>query len=239
MKNNSNVYPFKYARISRKDFSKWNEDMFVRYNNERVYNHVNPFIRFVEKRRVDKIVELIGKSNTSTILCAGCGEGYIESRIKNGKLTLVDISAEAIKRAKKNLKKRKNVRYFIADLENLPFQDQYYEKIECSEVIEHVLSPQRLLSELNRVSKNNGELIISFPNEPLINFIKKLLIRIGIFKVVFPNIPEDMTEEWHLRSYSLQEFRKDSKATWTILESFGIPFNFLPLRYVVYCKKKD
>jgi 2-polyprenyl-3-methyl-5-hydroxy-6-metoxy-1,4-benzoquinol methylase len=238
MSSKSETYPFTYAAITKKNFRAWNEDMFIRYNNERVYHHVNPFIRFVERKRVNKIVDLLKSVNQKeNILCAGCGEGYIESHIKSSNLTLVDISKEAIKRAKKKLGNRSNITYHVADLEDLPFKSTTFDKVECSEVIEHVLSPKRLLSELHRVSKKNGILVISFPNEPLINLIKGILIKIGIFSYVFPNIPEDMTEEWHLRSYSLRSFEKDVKEKWKIVDSYGIPFNVLPLRYVVLCKR--
>jgi len=233
----SQPFPF-YPRIPKNKFRAWNEVMFIRYNNERVYHHSNPFIRFVERKRVQAIIKLLAPlSPSDRILAAGCGEGYVENFIPTGLITLVDISREAITRAKiasTNLHRKK---FLIADLERLPIPSNYFDKIECSEVIEHVYSPANLLKELRRVLKPAGFLVITFPNEPLINSIKKILIRFRLFHLFFPNIPPDMTEEWHLRSYDLVSFQKDSSPYWKISAVKGIPFDLLPLRYVLKCQK--
>jgi len=212
--------------------------MFIRYNNERIYYHSNPFIRFVEKRRIDVILKfLIPLRRTDNILAAGCGEGYIENKIPIGKITLVDLSKEAIRRAKTNSNRLKDKKFIVADLEYLPFTKSSFDKIECSEVIEHVYSPKSLLSELHRVLKPNGSLVITFPNEPFINLIKKFFIFLRIFYLFFPNVPKDMVEEWHLRSYDLSSFKKDSHRLWKIETIQTIPFKLLPIRYAVKCKR--
>lgn len=226
-----------YPRISKSRFRSWNEEMFIRYNNERVYYHTSPIIRFVERKRVETILKFLQPLNRSDqILAAGCGEGYIENKIPTGKITLVDLSQEAIRRAKINSNRITDKKFIVADLERLPFPKSSFDKIECSEVIEHVYSPKALLLELHRVLKPDGFLVITFPNEPLINFIKKIFIFLRVFNLFFPNVPKDMVEEWHLRSYNLSSFRKDSRL-WKIDTIQGIPFNFFPVRFAVKCKK--
>ena len=227
-----------YPRISKSRFRSWNEEMFIRYNNERVYYNKNPIIRFVERKRVEAIIKFLQPlSSSDQILAAGCGEGYIENKIPIGKITLVDLSKEAIRRAKSNSNRQKDKKFIVADLEHLPFAKSSFDKIECSEVIEHVYSPKSLLSELHRVLKPNGSLVITFPNEPFINLIKKFFIFLRVFHFFFPNVPKNMVEEWHLRSYDLSSFRKDSGHLWKIENIQGVPFNFSPIRYVVLCKK--
>jgi 2-polyprenyl-3-methyl-5-hydroxy-6-metoxy-1,4-benzoquinol methylase len=232
--------PFVYPRISSSKFVSWNEEMFARYTNERVYHHPNPIIRFVEHRRVQTLLNLMKPFNDSDhILAAGCGEGFIETQITNGQVTLVDISTEAIKRAKSKVYQTPNVTFHTTDLEKLALKPGSFNKIECSEVIEHVYSPGNLLKELHRVLTPDGILAISFPNEPFINFLKKIFIRLHVFNLFFPNIPPDMTEEWHLRPMSLAVFKEFIKTNWRILSVRPVPFFFIPIRYVVLCCKSS
>jgi ubiquinone/menaquinone biosynthesis C-methylase UbiE len=229
----------KYPRVLKDSFEDWNEEMFVKYNNERVYNHPNLIIRFVEKKRVEAILRyLYPVKKTDYILAAGCGEGYIEKQIKGGTILLVDLSQSALKRAKLVIGKQKNRKYLRANLEKLPLKGKLFDKIECSEVIEHVYSPEKLLKEFHRVSTDTGKLIISFPNEPLINKLKKMLIAIGVFNLFFPNIPKDMLEEWHLRAMDLRVFKKFARRHWNIVSVSPVPSRLLPIRYVVLADKK-
>ncbi len=228
-----------YPEVNKKNFKSWNDDMFLKYNNERVYKHPNLIIRYIERKRVEALIQFLGRIKRSDkILAAGCGEGYIEKKINKGKLFLVDISPHAVERAKRGLHDLKNIKYFVADLEKLPFPDGYFDKIECSEVIEHVLSPEKMLIEFKRVLKSDGILVVSFPNEPLINFLKSALLKIGILHLVFPNIPDNMLEEWHLRSMDLTTFKNFTKTDWKIKSFAAAPNKLLPIRYVVLCEKK-
>jgi len=225
-----------YPKVTARNFTRWNEEMFCKYNNERVYNHPNLIIRFVESTRVKQLLNhLLPIKDSDKILAAGCGEGHIEKYLKNGEITLIDISKEAIRRAKDGLGPQNNHKFIVGDLEKIPVRDNYFDKVECSEVIEHVMSPKRMLKELQRVLKPNGTLVITFPNEPLINFFKNVLIKLHLFNYFFPNIPRDMTEEWHLRAYDLKSFRRDLGGSWNIVNEVGIPFWFLPIRYLVKC----
>jgi ubiquinone/menaquinone biosynthesis C-methylase UbiE len=212
--------------------------MFIRYNNERVYHHPNPVIRFIENLRVKNLLSLLSPiSPADAVLAAGCGEGYVEKHLKCRYLAMVDISREAIKRARKNKYPAVKISFHTTDLEKLPFAAKTFDKIECSEVIEHVYSPKQLLTELSRVAKTDGSLVISFPNEPLINFIKRIFIYLGIFNLIFPNVPKDMTQEWHLHSFSLAKFKHLCRHTWSVSQIRPVPFWFFPVRYVILCHK--
>ena len=80
----------------------------------------------------------------------------------------------------------------------------------------------------------------------MINHIKGILIRFGIFKWLFqcrsnyPEISERMEDEWHLHTFSLREwldlFEKSFKVPRVVKK---IPFAWLALRYVIALKKKD
>ena len=49
------------------------------------------------------------------------------------------------------------------DGKNIPFKDQFFDGIICTEVLEHVFNLDEVLTELNRVLKPNGKAIITTP----------------------------------------------------------------------------
>jgi ubiquinone/menaquinone biosynthesis C-methylase UbiE len=54
---------------------------------------------------------------------------------------------------------------YDASFDCLPFDDEYFDIINCNDVIEHLhTSPQRMLTEMRRVLKKGGFLLITTPN---------------------------------------------------------------------------
>ena len=51
----------------------------------------------------------------------------------------------------------------ISDIANIPVKDDAFDFILCSEVLEHVESPEKTISELCRVIKPGGQLLITAP----------------------------------------------------------------------------
>lgn len=87
---------------------------------------------------------------------------------------------------KKNFsaKEAHQINIFQSDLENLPVQDQKYDRIYSRFVFQHLLNPQKALIELYRVLKTGGEIIlidvdgileyIDFDNQELKHMTNKL-----------------------------------------------------------------
>ncbi|GAI07822.1 unnamed protein product, partial [marine sediment metagenome] len=73
----------------------------------------------------------------------------------------IDISEKAIKKSKERYPR---FEYFVADATNLPFPENSFDYVICSEVIEHIPEDEKAISEVKRVLKNNGIFIITTPN---------------------------------------------------------------------------
>lgn len=102
----------------------------------------------------------------SKCLDAGCGIGNnLPTLLKFfNNIVACDISKEALEYAQ-NRFKDSNIKFIQADIENLPFNDNSFDIIVCTEVLEHIKNPKRGRDELLRVlKKNNGYFIISTPN---------------------------------------------------------------------------
>jgi SAM-dependent methyltransferase len=49
----------------------------------------------------------------------------------------------------------------VADAHNLPFEEGEFEQILCTEVLEHVKDPRKVVSELHRVLKSGGLVVLT------------------------------------------------------------------------------
>ena len=72
-----------------------------------------------------------------------------------------DVSSSALKMLKKI---HGRGQYVVADAMNLPFQDGMFSHVIASEVLEHLEDDRRALSEIARVAKPGGILIVTFPH---------------------------------------------------------------------------
>ena len=224
----------KIPRVNYNEFKEWNERMIQKYDPEAFHRHSNPFIRFIERKRVKVILNMIDPQKDDLIIEVGCGAGDVIEKAIHGTLYGVDISSSILNKAK-----GKMIHLFQGDAQYLPCKNGAFSKVICSEVLEHTLSPFSALNEIDRILKEEGLAIISIPNESLINRIKIIFIRVGIFRWLFPKMPEKMNDEWHLHIFSLKEWLNLFHKCFRVIGLRSIPFGGLPLRYVVLLEKRE
>jgi ubiquinone/menaquinone biosynthesis C-methylase UbiE len=230
-------------RIRPEQFKEWNERMVKKYDPDSFHHHPCRFVRFIERKRVKAIFELININKDDRIIEIGCGAGNVIENVTTGKLFGMDISTFILSKAKRRLNEKAHL--FQADAQYLPCKDQVFMQVICSEVLEHLLNPSSALDEIARILGKQGVAIISIPNESMINRIKSFLMRIGIFKWLlqkngdYQEMPEKMEDEWHLHNYSLEEWLNLFEKSFKVTRLKRIPFVWLPLRYVVRLQKID
>ena len=91
----------------------------------------------------------------------GCGDGRLSAELRAQRLTLADVSATALERARARLPEA-----VTAELDpdaRLPLPDNEFDLVLCAETIEHVRDVQLLLSEARRVLRPGGSLAITTP----------------------------------------------------------------------------
>ncbi|MBU4580260.1 methyltransferase domain-containing protein [Patescibacteria group bacterium] len=218
-----------------KNFEVWNEEMAKKYNPDKYHRSSNLIVKFIENKRVLEIIKQLNLKNNDKIIEIGCGAGNIMERIKTGKeLWGMDLSDFMIELSKKR-KYHIPVKFIKGNAENLPEEivNNKFDKIYCSEVLEHVEDPAKVFGEIKKISKNDSIIVVSIPNEKLINQIKKILQKVKIFNFLFPNISKKMDDEWHLHCFDLKGLKEIISRDFVINNIQGIPYNWLPLRYVV------
>lgn len=107
------------------------------------------------------------------VLDIGCGEGrhslglYVDREVN---AIGIDLSTEDLKIAKRRIKdftvtdtNKSSCAFGVGDIQSLPFKDNAYDAVICSEVLEHLESLDNAVSEIVRVLKPGGVLAVSVP----------------------------------------------------------------------------
>ena len=124
-------------------------DVFVNVINRKTHQKL--------KRIVSDLIE-----PDNTILECACGTGLLSAVIaeKCRHLTATDFSEKMLKKAEKNCRAFRNITYDQADITALPCPDSSFDKVVAANVIHLLDNPLAAISELNRVCKDGGMLII-------------------------------------------------------------------------------
>ena len=222
---------------SIKNFEEWNELMAQKYNPDIYHRSRNPILRCIANLRVKAIIDFLNVQKNDEVIEIGCGAGNILERFNKGKLTGVDLSDFLLAIARNKLENKK-VDLFKGDAENLPaeIKNKKFDKIICSEVLEHVQHPGQVINEILKIAHPNATIVISIPNEKLINFLKQVLLKLKIFSIFLPNVSKKMDEEWHLHNFDLKLLNDITRGKLEMVKIKPIFGRFFPLYYVVKFK---
>lgn len=116
----------------------------------------------VKDLRVREIAKVLLGDSRCKVLDVGCGDGsLLEPFCESQQCYGVDISEPQLKKAR-----TKGIRTWRIDLESerLPFANDFFDLVICSETIEHLLDADNLLQEIHRILRLGGIFILTFPN---------------------------------------------------------------------------
>ena len=127
-------------------------------------------------------------NNPLKLLDIACGLGYGTAMLAEVCTEVVgaDIDPSVITASSDRYSALDNVKFLVADAEDLPFDDNHFDAVVSFETIEHV-DGDRYLSEIHRVISNGGTFILSTPQNAI------------------GHIP---VNPWHVVEYSLENLKK-------------------------------
>jgi ubiquinone/menaquinone biosynthesis C-methylase UbiE len=126
------------------------------------------------------LYRLMQQAAPRTVLDAGCGEGYVAhylaERDRSLQVTGVDLSAGAIAYAQEHFGEAATFR--TGSVLALPFSDNAFDLVLCSEVLEHLEAPADAVAQLKRVARRH--VLITVPLEPYFRWVNNLGRVLGI-----------------------------------------------------------
>lgn len=208
----------------------WNEKMAEKYNPDAFITQSGAIIRWMEALRLRKTRQVLKTDTTSAVLDVGCGAGNLLAMLDGKRLVGFDLSDKLLDRARQRLMGRTNVELIKGFAETMPFEKHSFDRIICSEVLEHVKDPMAVFSEIHRVAAPGARVVITLPNETLINFVKRIVISLGLKKIFAGKYPmsDNMLSEWHLDEIEPNWVLNACQGRFDVLEIRSCPFFFAP-----------
>lgn len=144
------------------------------------YHSNNPIVKWMMSNFIIAMKELLAEVKERPIhICeAGCGEGnisillhelYAEARIDS-----FDISEKVVREARNRVT---GINFWIGNIYDMTVVNpdekiKYalnndYNLVVCSEVLEHLESPERALKKIKELLADEGVVLLSVPNEPI------------------------------------------------------------------------
>jgi len=181
-------------------------------------------------KRARYILHEVEKQKPKKILDIGCGRGFYIKSLSLFNFTKeicgIDLNPLYVEKAKKSYPDNKRIRVKTGTIIDLPYPDEYFDFIICSEILEHVPDDKKALRELRRVLKYNGKLLVTVPNlyfpffwDP-VNWLLMRLFHTHVHKDIWwlAGIWAD-----HVRLYTDEQMQKlIIKQGFTVKESVGI-----------------
>ena len=142
-------------------------DNFVKHTTK------NPLQKFFIERFNEKLLQVVKDLDVKTILDVGCGEGFTLQKLKDAGIgkTLEGIDYDKIAI---DIGKKLHPKILIkrGDIYKLPYKDNEFDLIICTEVFEHLEYTEKAMTELQRVTKKYC--LLSVPHEPIFMIVDYL-----------------------------------------------------------------
>ncbi len=174
--------------------------------DERAYNSIIPLQRWWQRRRY-RIVKRFAQSATRT-LDIGCGSSHIFTTLSDP--VGLDIRLNKVRYMRKHGRPLVNGTIF-----DLPFKDETFDCVICSQVIEHIQDDMGPFNEITRVLRHGGILVLGTPDYDKTTWL-------AIEKVYSVVAPGGYADE-HITHYTRNSLSKR-------MESLG--YEILDLKYV-------
>lgn len=193
-------------------------------------------IRWVQRQRLDWIERHVESTPGLRILDVGSGGGHVLRLFPQGKLTGVDVSDVYLETARRNLAGY-DVEFHKGQIEQLGLPAASFDRVICTEVLEHTTNPEEILSEIRRLVAPRGRVIITVPIDPVIDRMKAILRKTPVGWLLRNRIQWG-GDHYHLQKWWPSEFEHLLKRDFTVQKRTLVPSRIMPLHACFLCQAR-
>lgn len=190
-------------------------------------------IRLIEQRRLAIIREMIGSGAGQQVAEIGSGGGHVLRMFPAARLTAIDVSEVFLDTARKNLVGF-DATFIKGEIDKLDLPAASFDRIICTEVLEHTVDPKAILAAIARLLKPSGVAVITVPNDPLINRLKQVVKRTPVGWALGDRI-EWGGDIYHLHQWAPGEFERLLTPLFRVTSRKFAPHAALPIRACFRC----
>jgi 2-polyprenyl-3-methyl-5-hydroxy-6-metoxy-1,4-benzoquinol methylase len=190
-------------------------------------------IRLIEQRRLAIIRDMVGDVAGLEVCEVGSGGGHVLRMFREAKLTAIDVSDVFLDTARNNLRGY-DVSFVKGEVDKLDLEPAKFDRIICTEVLEHTADPAAILRSIARLLRPSGVAVITVPNDPLILRLKRA-VRLTPIGWVLRNKIEWGGDKYHLHCWTPSQFRELLVEHFQVTEYQAAPHAALPIRACFRC----
>ncbi len=190
-------------------------------------------IRLIEQRRLSIIREFVGPSAGLDLAEIGSGGGHVLRMFPAARLWAIDVSSIYLETARKNLRGY-DARFIKGEIDKLDLPDASFDRIICTEVLEHTKDPDAILATIARLCRPSAIAVITVPNDPLILELKSLLRRTPLGWALGDRVQWG-GDAYHLHRWTPSAFEGLLERHFRITDRKSAPFDAFPIRACFRC----
>lgn len=215
------------------DVEALNDRLAIEHSIDDYYERSFLPIRIIERKCLALIKEMIGPHAGLKLAEIGSGGGHVLRMFKAAKLTAIDVSDVFLATAKKNLAGY-DATFVKGEVDKLDLPAESFDRIVCTEVLEHTVDPDAILAAMAKLLKKDGVAVITVPNDPLILKLKAAVRRTPLGYVLRSRI------EWggdihHIHKWTPAEFERLLSKHFRVTDRHSAPADRIPIRVCFRC----
>jgi ubiquinone/menaquinone biosynthesis C-methylase UbiE len=156
------MYPFYYYAYKGKNIkTAMNFKTLVYSLSEKEYRDFYENLNSISRQRdtdlndasIQYIIDNLSKT-AKTLIDIGCGNGFFLRQVKSNGLDLFGCDIADTRRVR-------DYNFLRCSIAHLPFKDKQFDIVTSSHTLEHIVNPEKAISELKRITRR--QLIITVP----------------------------------------------------------------------------
>jgi 2-polyprenyl-3-methyl-5-hydroxy-6-metoxy-1,4-benzoquinol methylase len=191
-------------------------------------------IRLIERRRLRIIRAFVGDARGLDLAEVGSGGGHVLRMFPAARITAIDVSGAYLDVARRNLAGY-DARFVKGEVDKLDLPAASFDRIICTEVLEHTVDPEAVLGAIARLLRPAGVAAITVPNDPLILRLKGLLRRTPVGWALGDRVRWG-GDEYHLHQWTPAEFERLLARHFRVTDRRMAPSSALPIRACFRCE---